>query len=158
MKIYDENSLYDELVNRYDLDVSDISSYFKMYDVDMILNKLNKGKITIGSLYDGMAQWLGIDNIFESTDLNEGWSSNYSWQSPEDVKEALKYDEISSDYEFIKNFGNFFCYKRKRDGRPVVSYYLIRKIGQEYGYKDIGLDSSLKFNPSLAKWLKDALI
>lgn len=158
MKIYNENSLYDELVNRYDLDVSDISSYFKMYDVDMILNKLNKGKITIGSLYDGMAQWLGIANIFESTDLNEGWSSNYSWQSPEDVKEALKYEEISSDYEFIKNFGNFFCYKRKRDGRPVVSYFLIRKIGQEYGYKDIGLDSSLKYNPSLAKWLKEALI
>lgn len=158
MKIYDENSLYDELVNRYDLDVSDINSYFKMYDVDVILNKLNKGKITIGSLYDGMAQWLGIANIFESTNLNEGWSSNYSWQSPEDVKEALKYDEISSDYEFIKNFGNFFCYKRKRDGRPVVSYYLIRKIGQEYGYKDIGLDSSLKYNPSLAKWLKNALI
>jgi hypothetical protein len=158
MKIYDENSLYDELVNRYDLDVSDINSYFKMYDVDVILNKLNNDKITIGSLYDGMAQWLGIDNIFESTNLNEGWSSNYSWQSPEDVKEALKYDEISSDYEFIKNFGNFFCYKRKRDGRPVVSYYLIRKIGQEYGYKDIGLDSSLKYNPSLAKWLKNALI
>lgn len=158
MKIYDENSLYDELVNRYDLDVSDINSYFKMYDVDVILNKLNKGKITIGSLYDGMAQWLGIANIFESINLNEGWSSNYSWQSPEDVKEALKYDEISSDYEFIKNFGNFFCYKRKRDGRPVVSYYLIRKIGQEYGYKDIGLDSSLKYNPSLAKWLKNALI
>lgn len=159
MKIYDENSLYDELVNRYDLDVSDISSYFKMYDVDMILNKLNKGKITIGSLYDDMAQWLGIANIFESTDLNEGWSSSYSWQSPEDVKEALKYEEISSDYEFIKNFGNFFCYKRKRDGRPVVCYYLIRKMGGvEYGYKDIGLDSSLKFNPSLAKWLKDALI
>lgn len=159
MKIYDENSLYDELVNRYDLDVSDISSYFKMYDVDMILNKLNKGKITIGSLYDDMAQWLGIANIFESTNLNEGWSSSYSWQTPEDVKEALKYEEISSDYEFIKNFGNFFCYKRKRDGRPVVSYYLIRKMGgMEYGYKDIGLDSSLKFNPSLAKWLKDALI
>ena len=159
MKIYDENSLYDELVNRYDLDVSDISSYFKMYDVDMILNKLNKGKITIGSLYDGMAQWLGIANIFESTDLNEGWSSRYSWQTPEDVKEALKYEEISSDYEFIKNFGNFFCYKRKRDGRPVVCYCLIRKMGgMEYGYKDIGLDSSLKFNPSLAKWLKDALI
>ena len=158
MKIYDENSLYDELVNRYDLDVSDINSYFKMYDVDVILNKLNKGKITIDSLYDGMAQWLGIANIFESTNLNEGWSSNYSWHSPEDVKEALKYDEISSDYEFVKNFGNFFCYKRKRDGRPVVSYYLIRKIGQEYGYKDIGLDSSLKYNPSLAKWLKDVLI
>lgn len=158
MKIYDEDSLYDELVNRYDLDISDISSYFKMYDVDAILNKLNKGKITIASLYDGMAQWLGIANIFESTNLNEGWSSNYSWQSPEDVKEALKYDEISSDYEFIKNFGNFFCYKRKRDGRPVVSYFLIRKIGQEYGYKDIGLDSSLKYNSSLAKWLKDALI
>lgn len=159
MKIYDENSLYDELVNRYDLDVSDISSYFKMYDVDMILNKLNKGKITIGSLYDDMAQWLGIANIFESTNLNEGWLSSSSWQSPEDVKEALKYEEISSDYEFIKNFGNFFCYKRKRDGRPVVSYYLIRKMGGvEYGYKDIGLDSSLKFNPSLAKWLKEALI
>lgn len=158
MKIYNENSLYDELVNRFDLDISDINSYFKMYDVDAIINKLNKGKITIDGLYDGMAQWLGIANIFESTDLNEGWSSNYSWQSPEDVKEALKYDEISSDYEFIKNFGNFFCYKRKRDGRPAVSYYLIRKIGQEYGYKDIGLDSSLKYNPSLAKWLKNALI
>lgn len=158
MKIYDENSLYDELVNRYDLDVSDISSYFKMYDVDMILNKLNKGKITIGSLYDGMAQWLGIANIFESTNLNEGWSSSYDWKSPEDVRDSLKY-EISSDYEFIKNFGNFFCYKRKKDGRPIVTYYLIRKMGSmEYGYKDIGLDSSTKYNPSVAKWLKDALI
>ena len=66
MKIYDENSLYDELVSRYDLDISDISSYFKMYDVDTVIEKLNKGKITIDSLYDGMAQWLGIANIFES--------------------------------------------------------------------------------------------
>ena len=158
MKIYDENSLYDELVGRYDLDISDISSYFKMYDVDAIINKLNKGKITIDSLYDGMAQWLGIANIFESTNLTEGWSSSYDWKSPEDVKDSLKY-EISSDYEFIKNFGNFFCYKRKKDGRPIVCYYLIRKMSElEYGYKDIGLDSSTKYNPSVAKWLKDALI
>lgn len=159
MKIYDENSLYDELVSRYDLDISDISSYFKMYDVDAVISKLNRGKITIDSLYDGMAQWLGIANIFESTDLNEGWSTgSYPWQTPEDVREALKYDEISSDYEFIKNFGNFFCYKRKKDGRPIVSYYLIRKMGREYGYKDIGLDSSTKYNPSVANWLKAALI
>ena len=89
MKIYDENSLYDELVSRFDLDISDISSYFKMYDVDTVIDKLNKGKITIDSLYDGMAQWLGIANIFESTDLNEGWSSSYDWKSPEDVKEFL---------------------------------------------------------------------
>ena len=158
MKIYDENSLYDELVSRYDLDISDISSYFKMYDVDTIINKLNKGKITIDSLYDGMAQWLGIDNIFESTNLTEGWSTSYDWKSPEDVRDSLKY-EISSDYEFIKNFGNFFCYKRKKDGRPIVTYYLIRKMGSmEYGYKDIGLDSSTKYNPSVAKWLKEALI
>lgn len=74
MKIYDENSLYDELVSRYDLDISDISSYFKMYDVDAVINKLNKGKITIDSLYDGMAQWLGIANIFESTNLSEDLS------------------------------------------------------------------------------------
>lgn len=159
MKIYDENSLYDELVGRYDLDISDISSYFEMYDVDTIINKLNKGRITIDSLYDGMAQWLGIANIFESTNLNEGWSSSYDWHSAEDVKDALKFDQISSDYEFIKNFGNFFCYKRKKDGRPVVCYYLIRKMGaMEYGYKDIGLDSSTKYNQSVANWLKDALI
>lgn len=55
MKIYNENSLYDELVNRYDLDVSDISSYFNIYDIDAVINKLNKGKITIDGLYDGMA-------------------------------------------------------------------------------------------------------
>lgn len=154
-----DNSLYDELVSRFDLDISDISSYFKMYDVDTVINKLNKGKITIDSLYDGMAQWLGIANIFESTDLNEGWSTGATpWQTPDDVREALKYDEISSDYEFIKNFGNFFCYKRKKDGRPIVTYYLISKMGREYGYKDIGLDSSTKYNPSVAKWLKEALI
>lgn len=100
-----------------------------------------------------------MSNVNETKhNLNEGWSSNSSWQSPEDVKDALKY-EISSDYEFVKNFGNFFCYKRKRDGRPIVSYCLIRKMGSmEYGYKDIGLDSSTKYNPSVAKWLKDALI
>ena len=158
MKIYDENSLYDELVNRYDLDVSDISSYFKMYDVDAILNKLNKGKITIDSLYDGMAQWLGIDNIFESANLNEGWSSYYGWTCPADVKEALKETEISSLWEFVKNFGNFFCYKRKADGRPLVCYYLIKKLGNEWGYKDIGLDSSLKYNANVAAWLKKELI
>lgn len=66
MKVYDRDSLSDELVALYDLDIGDINSYFKMYDVDVILKKLNTGKITIDSLYDGMAQWLGIANIFES--------------------------------------------------------------------------------------------
>lgn len=66
MKVYDRDSLSDELVARYDLDIGDIDSYFKMYDVDVILEKLNTGKITVDSLYDGMAQWLGIANIFES--------------------------------------------------------------------------------------------
>ena len=83
MKIYDENSLYDELVGRYDLDISDISSYFKMYDVDTVINKLNKGKITIDSLYDGMAQWLGIANIFESK-LKPG--SKVQMQGADDIK------------------------------------------------------------------------
>lgn len=66
MKVYDRDSLSDELVALYDLDIGDIDSYFKMYDVDVILDKLNTGKITVDSLYDSMAQWLGIANIFES--------------------------------------------------------------------------------------------
>lgn len=66
MKEYNENSLTDELVNRFDLDVGDIDSYFKFYDKDAIINRLNSGKLNIEQLYDGMAQWLGIANIFES--------------------------------------------------------------------------------------------
>lgn len=93
----------------------------------------------------------------ESTELNEGWSSYYGWTSPADVKEALKETEISSLWEYVKNFGNFFCYKRKADGRPLVCYYLIKKLGNEWGYKDIGLDSSLKYNASVAAWLKKEL-
>lgn len=93
----------------------------------------------------------------ESTELNEGWSSYYGWTSPADVKEALKETEISSLWEYVKNFGNFFCYKRKSDGRPLVCYYLIKKLCNEWGYKDIGLDSSLKYNASVAAWLKKEL-
>lgn len=93
----------------------------------------------------------------ESTELNEGWSSYYEWTSPADVKEALKETEISSLWKYVKNFGNFFCYKRKSDGKPLVCYYLIKKIGNEWGYKDIGLDSSLKYNASVAAWLKKEL-
>lgn len=94
----------------------------------------------------------------ESTELNEGWSSYYAWTSPADVKEALKETEISSLWEYVKNFGNFFCYKRKADGRPLVCYYLIKKLGgNEWGYKEIGLDSSLKYNASVAAWLKKEL-
>ena len=93
----------------------------------------------------------------ESTKLNEGWSSYSEWTSPADVKEALKETEISSLWEYVKNFGNFFCYKRKSDGRPLVCYYLIKKLGNEWGYKDIGLDSSLRYNASVAAWLKKEL-
>ena len=66
MKEYNENSLTDELVSRFDLDVGDIDSYFKFYDKDAIVDRLNSGKLNIEQLYDGMAQWLGIANIFES--------------------------------------------------------------------------------------------
>lgn len=99
-----------------------------------------------------------MSNVNETKhNLNEGWSSYYGWTCPDDVKEALKETEISSLWKFVKNFGNFFCYKRKADGRPLVCYYLIKKLGNEWGYKDIGLDSSLKYNANVAAWLKKEL-
>lgn len=89
--------------------------------------------------------------------LNEGWFSSYDWHSADDVREGLK-TEISSDYEFVNNFGNFFCFIRKKDKYPVCEYYLIKPMGGEWGYKGMSAQYSGKYNAQAAKWLKDALI
>ena len=151
--INSEDELYDYLVGICDYDPGDVSNYLKYHSDEIEYPIANQD---LDKLEAKIGDWLGI-GINESTELNEGWSSYYGWTSPADVKEALKETEISSLWKYVKNFGNFFCYKRKSDGRPLVCYYLIKKLGNEWGYKDIGLDSSLKYNASVAAWLKKEL-
>ena len=152
-----EDKLYDYLVGICDYDPGDVSDYLKYHSDEIDYPIANKD---LDKLEAKIGDWLGIginESTVDNTKLNEGWSSYYEWTSPDDVKEALKETEISALWDYVKNFGNFFCYKRKSDGRPLVCYYLIKKLGNEWGYKDIGLDSSLKYNASVASWLKKEL-
>ena len=59
--MWDENKLWDQLVFRYDLDVSIIGEYFKYYDIDETLTNLINKEITINDVYEEIAEWAGID-------------------------------------------------------------------------------------------------
>jgi hypothetical protein len=154
-----KEDLYDRLVNQAGFDKDEVDSFFTVYSLKDWLSAINAGDLTVYRLEQKIDEWLNYENpMEESTTLTEGWTSAYEWQSVDDVRDALKEEEISSDWKFVKNFGNFFCYQRK-DGRPLVCYYLIQKMGgREWGYKDIGVYPGMKYNASAAAWLKNALI
>ena len=153
-----KEDLYDRLVNQAGFDKDEVDSFFSVYSLKDWLTAINAGDLTVYRLEQKIDEWLNYENpMDESTTLTEGWTSAYEWQSADDVRDALKEEEISSDWKFVKNFGNFFCYQRK-DGRPLVCYYLIQKMGnREWGYKDIGVYPGMKYNAGAAAWLKNAL-
>lgn len=156
--IVTKDVLYERLVNKAGFDKDEVDSFFSEYSLKNWLSAINEGDSTVNRLEQKINEWLNYENpIEESTILTEGWTSAYEWQSADDVREALKEEEISSNWKYVKNFGNFFCYKRN-DGRPLVCYYLIKKMGnREWGYKDIGIYPGVKYNAGAAAWLKDAL-
>ena len=153
--------LYDRLVNQAGFDKDEVDSFFSVYSLKDWLSAINAGDLTVYRLEQKIDEWINYENpMEESTTLTEGWTSAPDWRNVADVQDALKFSEISSDYEFVKNFGNFFCYKRKSDGRPTVAYYLIKSFGpgNGFGYKDMSACYSGRYNAGAANWLKQALL
>ena len=80
------------------------------------------------------------------------------WKTIKAVKEALKKDEIPSSWEFMKNFGDIFCYERKDDRRPILVYYVFKKYDDcGYAYKELCPAVEKIIHVGAAKWLKSSL-